>query len=104
MPVYFKFVIIVCVISGLLVLKDFLEGSMAFFPMVGVVAAYESRFSLWSWARQIPILMLGMIGLLGVARLLQHVLPLIPALVCGWGVFLVIVGVMTRRMWAKART
>ncbi len=97
--VHVKFFIIVCVISGLVALKGFLEGTMAFFPMVGVVAAYEARFSLWTWSRQIPILMLGMTVLLAVCRLLQPHLGLITALLCGWALFLPTVTVLTRKMW-----
>lgn len=41
-----------------------LQGFMSAFPMLGVVAAYEARHSLWTLGRQVPIMMLALTPLL----------------------------------------
>jgi hypothetical protein len=59
LPVPLKFGVVVVVISILVVLKNLLGGFMALFPMVGVLAAYEARNSLWTMTRQSPLIVIS---------------------------------------------
>ena len=102
LPVPVKFVVIVLVISFIVAIKGWLQGFMTLFPMVGVVAAYEARHSLWTITRQIPVLMITLVPLHATVRLLQGRLGLGPALACGWVVFLAVLVPLGRRMWRTA--
>ena len=88
LPLPLKFVLVAGVICAVLAMKHWLQGFMAFFPMVGVVAAYEARHSLWTWARPIPAWMITMIPMLVACRLAQPHLGLGGALALGWALFL----------------
>jgi len=99
MPLWLKLPIIAVVVLGLIVVKKSLGGFVTMFPMVGVVAAYESRHSLWTTCRQIPVLMLTMIPFMIVCRSTQHRLGIGVALGLGWLVYAAIVWPVTLRMW-----
>ena len=62
------------------------------FPMVGTIAAYEARHSLWTISRQIPVLMVTAGPIMAAMWLAQHFLHAsIPvSLLVGWGIFLAI--------------
>lgn len=104
MPIAAKLIVVVCVIMGLITAKRYLQGFMTFFPMVGVVAMYEARHSLWTMGRQIPVLMLTMVPMLAVCRLTQERFGLGLALVLGWAAFLVVLVPLTRNMWSNGQT
>ena len=104
LPVWLKLPVIMGVILFLVVIKGFLQGFTTVFPMVGVVATYEGRHSLWTIGRQIPTLMVAMIPMMATCRLAQAQMGLGPALMVSWVVFLSILVPLTRFMWSRART
>lgn len=101
LPAWIKLPLVAVVIIGLVLLKNTLQGFMTLFPMVGVVAAYESRRSLWTLGRQVPYLMLTLIPLMVTCRLAEPVLGLAGSLALGWAVFLAIFIPLTRWRWAR---
>jgi len=101
LPVYVKAPLVACVILLLIAIKNSLHGFMTVFPMVGVVAAYEARKSLWAMSRQVPLLMMTITPLMATCRLTQHKLGLGPSLLIAWPVFTVILFLLSRRMWAE---
>jgi hypothetical protein len=80
----------------LIVMKRFLQGFMTMFPMVGVVASYESRTSLGLVCRAMPDFMLAMIPMMAVVRLVQPHMGLGPALGVGWLVFIPMLALLIR--------
>ena len=100
LPVWIKMPIIAGVILTLILLKRFLQGFMTMFPMVGVVASYESRFSLGTVCRAIPDFMLAMVPMLAVVRVVQPQLGLVAALGVGWLVFIPLLAPLIHDFWA----
>ena len=92
LPVPVKIAAIVGVVGVIVVLKQVLGGFMTMFPMVGTIAAYEARHSLWTISRQIPVLMVTAGPIMAAMWLAQHFLHAsIPvSLLVGWGIFLAI--------------
>lgn len=101
LPIWIKLPIIVCVVLFLIVIKNQLRGFMTMFPMVGVIAAYEARHSLWTLSRQVPVIMFTMIPLMIVSRLTEPKVGLPASLALGWVAFLCVLLPMTRSMWRK---
>jgi hypothetical protein len=96
LPVWVKFPMIVGVVLFLIAIKRLMHGFVTVFPMVGVIAAYEARYSLWTNARIIPISMLTLVPLMIVCRLTQSRIGLGPALALGWIVFLITLFLLIR--------
>jgi hypothetical protein len=75
------------------------------FPMVGTIAVYEARRSLWTISRQIPILIVTAGPMMAAMWLVQHFfhasIPL--SLLAGWGVFLSIMAPVTLAQMRGAR-
>jgi hypothetical protein len=90
LPVWLKLPIIIAVIVCLVIMKGWLQGFMALFPMVGVVAAYEARYSLWTMGRQIPVMMTAMVPMMVISHVTQPALGLGMSLAAGWLVFLAV--------------
>jgi len=92
LPAPVKMAAIAGVIALIVLLKRVLGGFMTMFPMVGTVAAYEARHSLWTISRQIPIIIVEVCPMMAVMWLAQNCLhasiPL--SLVAGWIAFLAI--------------
>jgi hypothetical protein len=88
MSPWLKFPLVAAVILALILIKHQLQGFMTLFPMVGVFAAYETRFSLGTLCRTFSSFILAMVPMQVVVRLLQPRLGLGPALLVGWVVFL----------------
>lgn len=88
LPVWIKLPAIALVIFVVVAIKHRLGGFMTMFPMVGVVAAYEARNSLWTIVRRIPWFIIVMTPMIAVIRLSQDRLGLPRALALGWPVFL----------------
>lgn len=84
LPLRTKLPVVVGVILGLVLAKHALKGFMTLFPMVSVVAAYEARHSLYTLARQLPVMMLTLIPLMIVSRLADEYLGLGGSLLAGW--------------------
>lgn len=103
LPVWLKLPIIAAVILALVLAKGLLRGFMAFFPMVGVIVAYEARRSLWTMGRQIPVMMVAVLGLLSVCRLVQSSLGVAAGLGLGWIAYLALLGPVTRlqAFWSR---
>jgi hypothetical protein len=101
LPAWIKLPVIVMVVIFLILLRNTLQGFATVFPMVGVIAVYESRYCLWTIGRQIPVIMVSMGTMMAVAYLLQQQWGLPLALLAGWGVFLLVFGSITIRMWSR---
>jgi len=101
LPVYLKLPLIALVIVALVIIKKHLQGFMALFPMVGVVASYEGRFCLWTLTRQMPVIMLTLLPMMAVMRVAYPLVGLGWALAAGWVVFVLILALLTRRQWAE---
>ncbi|MDO8684660.1 MAG: hypothetical protein Q7N50_14435 [Armatimonadota bacterium] len=102
LPVWIKLPVIAGVILILVVIKKQLQGFMTFFPMVGVVAAYEARKSLWTMGRQVPVIIMTIVPLLATCRLTQDKFGLGGALFFGWIVFALVLIPFTKKMWSEA--
>jgi hypothetical protein len=96
LPVWLKLPVIVIVVVMLMLIKNSLHGFTTVFPMVGVIGAYESRHSLWTLGRQIPVLIMTLIPLMVASHLLCARLGLAASLGIGWIVFLAILIPLTR--------
>jgi hypothetical protein len=99
LPIWAKLPIILGVILFLVIVKQELRGFMAMFPMVSIVATYEARHSLWTLCRQVPIMMLGMAGLMTISRWLEPKVGLAPSLAVGWLAFLAVALPLSRSLW-----
>ena len=88
LPVWIKLPAIALVIAGVVMIKEHLGGFMTMFPMLGVVAAYEARNSLWTIVRRIPWLIIFMIPVMVLVRLTQERIGLPAALALAWPVLL----------------
>lgn len=86
LPIWIKFPAIALVAYGICQLKQVLGGFVTVFPMVGLVASYEARHSLWTNARRLPWMLLTMIPFMSVIRLLQGRIGELPALLLAWPV------------------
>ena len=100
---WIKFPAIVGVVLGLVAIKSLLGGFMTLFPMVGVIAAYEARHSLWTMCRQVPVIMLTILPIIAVVRLTAPHLGLGVGLAMGWATFPVTLTALTRRRQAWER-
>jgi len=89
------------VVFFLVLIKQIIQGFMTVFPMVGVIASYESRHSLWTNCRQIPIIMLTMTPMMIAIYLAEtrYALATGWALALGWVVLFAILLPMTRDVW-----
>jgi len=103
LPVWVKLPVVTLVILSLIAMKQMLQGFMTMFPMVGVVAAYEKRYSLWTFARQVPVLMMSCVPLMAVSRLTQPHVGLAGSLLLGWVVYLGTLFGTTRWLWARSQ-
>jgi hypothetical protein len=101
LPVWVKLPIIVAVVLGLIAGKKMLQGFITVFPMVGIVAAYEARHSLWTICRAIPILALCMLPMMITIRLVDRFAPLGAALAAGWVVYLALMIPAMRAEWRR---
>lgn len=99
LPVYLKVPIVLVVVATLILIKGWLRGFVTVFPMVGVIAAYEARNSLWTMVRQIPVLMLALLALMVVLRLGYEALGMPAALAAGWVVFLAALTALRGAWW-----
>jgi hypothetical protein len=88
LPIGVKLPIIMFVILGLLTMKIYLGGFVATFPMVGIIAAYETRQSLRTTWQSIPLTMVLVTPMMMTCRIAGQSLGLGGSLMVGWGVFL----------------
>ncbi len=85
-----KLFFIIAIITGLIVIKKQLTGFMTVFPMVGLIACYECRHSLWTICRQTSIIMIAVASMLMTMRLTQPLMGYAWSLAPGWLVILAI--------------
>ncbi len=98
LPIPVKLAAVTAVILGLMMLKRLLAGFTTVFPFAGVVAAYESRKSLWTMCRQVSVIMLSLTPMIMLIHATQRPLGIGTALVLGWLVELLILGYFTHRI------
>jgi hypothetical protein len=101
LPVYAKVPIITGVVLSLILLKHHMQGFMAMFPMVSVLAAYETRHSLLTSARKLCAFVQAMIPMLIVCRLCQPSLGVGLALAIGWVVFMTLMAPQMKSSWTE---
>jgi hypothetical protein len=101
LPVWIKVPIVAAVIVGIVLIKQYLQGFMTMFPMVGLIAAYEARHCLWTICRQIPVVMLTMLPMMIVMHLAQPHTGFRLALIPGWLAMLAVLVPMTLRQWRR---
>lgn len=101
LPVWIKLPIIFAVVVFLVAAKYTLRGFMTVFPIVGVVASYEARYSLWANLRSILVLMLAMTPMLIVSRLTQESLGLGGSIALGWIAFVTALIPLSRLILSK---
>jgi hypothetical protein len=96
-PLWMKLPTIAAVVLCLILVKKQLGGFITAFPMVGVVAAYEARHSLWTMSRQVSVLLPALAAMMIVVHLAQSTLdwPLPLALAAGWIVYLPLILICT---------
>lgn len=87
-PLYLKVPLTLVIVFGIILIKKNLQGFMTFFPMVGVFAAYETRRSLWTTCRQMPVLMMLFSTMMIILRVAQNRLGLGLSLLMGWALLL----------------
>jgi hypothetical protein len=102
LPVWIKLPVIAVVVLVLILLRNSLQGFATVFPMVGVIAAYEARYSLWTMGRQIPVIMVSLGVLIATVYVFQGQWGLPLALLAGWMVFILVFGFITVCMWSRA--
>jgi len=88
LPVWIKAPTIAAVVCALVEIKHLLAGFTTVFPMVGVVAAYESRYSLWTIVRRMAWLLILMPPMMGTIHLLQDHVGILAAVLLSWPVML----------------
>jgi hypothetical protein len=102
-PLPMKLPLTVALVLGILLIKSRLQGFMTLFPVVSVFGSYESRRSLWTNCRQVPRILLTVGPLIMIARLAQRWMSLGPALLVGWGGFLLLMIPVTVTLFRSTR-
>ena len=97
LPIWVKLPLTVLIVLTLILLKKQLGAFTTMFPMVGVLAAYESRRSLWTMSRRVSLFMFALGPMIAACRFAQSFLhwPLTMALVLGVLVYLPILIALT---------
>ena len=101
LPVWKKFIAIVIVLFILVLIKSCLQGFMTVFPMLGVIVAYESRLSLYTVYRHIPVALLTLTPMMTTCYVLQGRIGLAPALLASWVVYLIVLPFFILPLWKK---
>lgn len=102
LPVWKKLPMMMAVICFLILVKSALSGFATLFPLLGVTGAYEARHSLWTFGRQMPVIMLTLTPLMVVSHLTHAHIGLGPSIALGWAVFLIVLISITRAMWRES--
>ncbi len=97
MPLSAKLPILLTIATTLVLIKNGLQGFAGFFPLVSVIAAYETRTTPWTLARPVPVLMMTMTPMFIVTRIVQTEYGLGVGLMAGWVAFLVALVVIRKR-------
>lgn len=102
LPVWIKMPVIMTIILLLIVSKKMLQGFTAMFPMVGLVAAYEARRSLWTVCRALAGFALCSVPMMAAAHVAYPYVGLAGSLAIGWAVLLCGLIPLMRSMWHSA--
>ena len=102
LPLWTKLPVMAAVVVTIVILKRFLGGFMASFPLVSVIGAYEARHSLRAMCRQSSVFVTSFAPALMVVRLLQGEVGLGPAFVVGWAVLVCILVPFSWIVWRRA--
>lgn len=101
MPVWIKLPLLSAVVLILIAIKPLLGGFMTTFPMMGVLVAYESRYSLWTTCRQVPLLILCMAPMFVTIHLATPHLGIYLGLGLGWITMGIVTTAMLRYYWPR---
>jgi hypothetical protein len=85
LPLHIKLPLIALVVLALVSIKSLLHGFLTAAPMVSTIAAYESRHSLKTLCRFVPIQMLFVLPIMVISRLSEPAWGLGRSLIAGWG-------------------
>lgn len=85
-----KVIIILTVVTTVIMLKKYMQGFITVFPMVGVIASFESRKCLWTLCSQIPIIILSIGSLVATCYIFQPVIGLGWGIAVGWASFVTV--------------
>ena len=96
LPIWLKLPAVALVVLGLVLIKNALAGFTTVFPMIGVVAAYEARGSLWTISRQMPVVMVTITAMMMVIHVAEPRIGIGWSLALGWVVFFLTVLPFTR--------
>jgi hypothetical protein len=88
LPVWIKFPAIATIVLVLIILKKYLQGFMTMFPMVGVIALYEARYSLWTICRQMPSYMLSLLLMVITCNVTYFSFGTVGSFIAGWSAFI----------------
>jgi hypothetical protein len=105
-PLWMKLPAIAAIVLGLILIKKPLAGFITAFPMVGVVAAYEARHSLWTMSRQVAVLLPALAAMMVAVHLAQSTLgwTLPAAIAAGWVVYMPLIFLFTPVLRARFLT
>jgi len=103
LPFWIKFPLVAGVILTLILMKRVLQGFMTLFPMVLVVASYETRHNLGLVCAALPDFMFAMVPMMAVVRLVQPQMGLAAALGVGWVVFIPLLAPLIHDFWGPKR-
>ena len=98
---YIKVPILFMVVFCLLIMKKWMGGFMAMFPMLGVIASYEARTCLRSICRQWIVILICYVPMLSTCWLLQDRLGLGGSLAVSWLVLLGCLIPLMRIIWKR---
>ena len=98
---YIKVPILFMVVFCLLIMKKWMGGFMAMFPMLGVIASYEARTCLYSICRQWIVILICYVPMLSTCWLLQNLLGLGGSLAVSWLVLLGCLIPIMRIIWKR---
>jgi hypothetical protein len=105
-PLWMKLPTIAVIIICLILMKKHLGGFITAFPMVGVIAAYEARGSLWTMSRQVSVLLPALAAMMITVQLAQSTLhwTLPAAIAAGWVIYMPLIFLCTPVLRARLLT
>jgi hypothetical protein len=101
LPVWLKLLALALIIICLLLLKGTLHGFMTTFPIIGIIAAYEARHSLWTVFQRFTAFIAGGTSMLATARILGPHVTLGAAIAVGWLPFCLVMYVAYRGFYTS---
>ena len=84
LSIFIKAPLTAAIVFVIILIKSYLLGFMTFFPMVGVFATYESRKSLWTTCKSIPVISITMTVMLIIIKISEISQSTNTSLLIGW--------------------